>query len=252
MIQMKKFKFLTHLSLLLALFSMSGCLHIIEEITIRKDGSGSYRFVVDASEIKKMVGDLGKKMAEPDTTITDVVLPENDSLVTPKKKEHELTAERLATFQGLSKVAAVNDTANYITGFSFDFDNVENLQSAMISVGTASSMGAWSESSDMNWSKKSLTRDSGGETFRDIIVQALQERGQDEGKDMSGAEGIMKMMMGSLSFKQVYHFPDQKIKKCNHPGGQISKDKHTITITEKPFSEKEDKKAPSKLMVRLK
>lgn len=230
---------------------MSGCLHIIEEITIRKDGSGTYRFVVDASEIKKMADGLGKKMEASDSTAMDTALPA-DSISAPKKKEHELTAERLAGFQGLSKVVTVNDSANYLTGFSFEFDNVENLQSAMISVGTASSMGAWSESSDMNWSKKSLTRDSGGETFRDIIAQALQQRGEDEGKDMSGAEGIMKMMMGSLSFKQVYHFPDQKIKKCNHPGGQISKDKHTITITEKPFSDKEDKKAPSKLMVRLK
>lgn len=249
---MKKFKLFTLLGLLMVLFSMSGCLHIIEEITIRKDGSGSYRFVVDASEIKKMVGDLGKKMAEPDTTTTDLVLPANDSLATPKKKEHELTAERLAGFQGLSKVVAVNDSANYITGYAFDFDHVESLQSAMISVGSASSMGAWSDDSDMNWSTKTLTRESGGESFRNVISQLLQARGEEEGKDMSGAEGIMKMMLGSLSFKQIYHFPDQKIKKCNHPGGQISKDKHTVTITEKPFGDKEDKKAPSKLMLRLK
>jgi hypothetical protein len=37
--------------LLLIVMSLSSCLTIIEEITIRKDGSGSYRIVMDGSKV---------------------------------------------------------------------------------------------------------------------------------------------------------------------------------------------------------
>lgn len=239
--------------ILLATFLLSGCLHIIEEVTIRKDGSGSYRFMVDASEIKKMAGEFGNKDMdeEPqDSIAVDEVLP-TDSLVA-RKKEHELAAERLATYQGLSNVTAIDDPSNHTTGFVFDFDNVESLQSAMLSIGSASSLGAWGESSDIEWSSKALKRDRGGDAFRDVISKALSERGGEEGRDVSGAEGLMKMMLGGLSFKQVYHFPDQKIKKCNYKGAEISKDKHTLSFVEKPFKDSEKQKAPSLLTIRLK
>jgi len=241
------------IAILLTALSTSGCLHIIEEITLKKDGSGTYRFMVDASEIQKMTKSLTDKSKASEKTDSIPFDREIkfDTTAAPKK-EHELTVERLAAYPGLSSVVAINDSAHFITGFAFDFNNIESLETAMESIGAASSLGAWSESSNMSWSKKLLKRDRGGKSFRDIISSALSERGEAEGREMSGMEGIMKMMLGSLSFKQVYHFPDQKIKKCNHKGAQISQDRHFLTIIENPFSDKEAQKAPAELQVRLK
>jgi hypothetical protein len=39
----------------LAFSTLTGCLHIIEEVTLSSKGSGSYQMVVDMSELKGMM-----------------------------------------------------------------------------------------------------------------------------------------------------------------------------------------------------
>ncbi|MCE2823507.1 MAG: hypothetical protein LW693_13935 [Saprospiraceae bacterium] len=49
--------------LLLAFSMLTGCLHIIEEVTLSSKGSGTYQMVVDMSELKGMM-DMMKGMGE--------------------------------------------------------------------------------------------------------------------------------------------------------------------------------------------
>lgn len=250
---MKNHRFLVVTLLLGAVFSLSSCLHIIEEFTIKKDGSGSYKFKIDASEVKKMVGAMDRKAKETPSQEFDQEVSVQPDTVKDGKDIHR-AVQMLKTQAGISHVEALEDSINYITGYAFDFDQVDNLEKALLSGPAEVTMGLWTEETRLKLEKKAFKRIYGADSFREMFIDLLKNKKEEEGEDTAGMEGIMRMMLGSLSFKQVYYFPDQKIKGCNDPRGKISADKHTVTIYDKPFSEEDSKKkkVPEELKIRLK
>jgi hypothetical protein len=256
-------KHLKFLSLLFAATSLSSCLHFIEEITVRKDGSGFYRFVIDASEIQKMASDFGNtfsKSPQTDSTATKKTAPSgisNDHAsdsIPPKGKEYEMAAAQLQTQLGIHNAIGFADSTTFQSGYSFDFDNLQCLKNAMLAFEKPMSLSSWDQKSAIGSENKTFRHTRGTESFRNLMTQALKERGEAEGRETAGAEGIMRLMFGSMTFKQVYHFPDQTIKKCNHPNARISDGQHTLSITEKPFGSEDQnqKNIPAELQVHLK
>ena len=75
------------------------------------------------------------------------------------------------------------------------------------------------------------------------ITKALSEGGGEEGEE--GQADMMKMFLADMSYKQVYHFPDRKVKKTDNKLGEIGEDGHTLTIELKPFNEEQQKKKPT-------
>lgn len=252
---MKNHRFLIFTLLLTAVFSLSSCLHIIEEITIKKDGSGSYQFKIDGSEIKKMVGALDEKSKETPTPEYDQEVSVQAADTSAKDdKEIDRAVKHLKTQPGITHTTILKDSVNYINGYTFDFDNVDNLGKAILGGPAEATMGLWNDETRLKLEKKAFKRVYGSNTFRDMFMELLKNKKAEEGESTAGMEGIMRMMFGSLSFKQVYYFPDQKVKGCNDPRGKISADKHTVTIYDKPFSEEDSKrkKVPDELKIRLK
>jgi hypothetical protein len=253
-------KHLKFIALLFAASSLSSCLHFIEEITVRKDGSGSYRFVVDASEIQKMASDFGNKFSkstQTDSTATEKTASSSDHAsdsIPAKGNEYEIAAAQLSTRPGIRNAIGFTDSTTFQSGYAFDFDNLQSLKNAMISTEKSMSISSWDEGSKIDLTGKIFRHKGGGVPFREMLMAAFKERGEAEGRETAGMENIMRLMFGGIPIKQVYHFPDQKIKKCNHPNARLSDDQRTLSITEKPFGsdEQSQKKIPAELQISLK
>ena len=64
-------------------------------------------------------------------------------------------------------------------------------------------------------------------------------------EEAEGQMDMMKMFFADMSYKQVYHFPDRKVKSSTNKLGEITDDGHTVTYTIKPFDEEQQKKKVS-------
>lgn len=243
--------------LLVTILGMSSCLTIVEEITIKKDGSGSYRFAMDGSKIKETFGSIGKSLDQaikPDSSIT---AGSPDTLIEAEKseKKYELTARLLAEKNGVTHSRGFNDSLSFQTGFEFDFQSLSHLQDALVSLKSEDvELGGWDEDAKITMNGRTLKRHSGSSSFGDFLMEIMDKKAEEDGdSDGAAVKNMMKMMFRELEFKTIYHFPDQKIKKCNDKKAQLSNDRHTLTILEKPFDEKgKSDKKPTELVIRLK
>ena len=107
------------LLLTLLLFSLSGCIEIIEDLTLNSDRSGSYKLTVNLSASKMKV----KSLLSMDSLRGRSVPSETDI-------QKELTS--LTTFlnsqNGLSNAKTTINFDDLICKISFDFETLEDLQ----------------------------------------------------------------------------------------------------------------------------
>ncbi|HLP93224.1 MAG TPA: hypothetical protein VK168_04265 [Saprospiraceae bacterium] len=248
-----------HVTLLLFIsLSLSSCLTIVEEITIRKDGSGTYSFALDGSKVKSKFDNFGKSMGkstQPDTSVL-AGLPDTVNVLEKKEEKYEIAARLLANKNGISNAHGFNDTLTHQSGFAFNFQSLAHLQDALISLKDDDvEIGGWNEDAYIGLDGKTLKRHAGASSFADFLTEIMTKQSSDDEitPDANAVKSMMKMMFRDLEFKTIYHFPDQKIKKCNDKNAQLSDDRHTLIILEKPLDENnKSKKKPSELNIRLK
>ncbi len=113
-------------TVLLLLFCglFSACFELREEVTLNKDGSGSYQLLLDMSQSKQTI-DLAQKMQQQkDGEATQNLNFTIDSTF----------AKSVARFNGMAGISQAKDTINktdYIFGVSFQFASVEALNNAL-------------------------------------------------------------------------------------------------------------------------
>ena len=134
----------------------------------------------------------------------------------------------------------VNDTTNFKFGYSFDFASIAALNRALKVVNKDKYDNKVDEVYKFNG--KSFERLSAGDMGAEIKKALSENEGEDGGES---SMDMMKMMFSDMSYKQVYHFPDRSIKKSSNELAELSDDKHTMTITIKPFDEEQLKKNPT-------
>lgn len=142
--------------MLLMAVSLSSCITIIEEITIRKDGSGSYRLALDASKVKDMFGDMGNSLEsklELDTTVA-IEAPDSVGTIVQEEKKYDMTARLLAEKRGISNSKGFNDTITLQSGYAFDFASLADMQDALLSLEDGEGFGLWNEGASIAMSGK--------------------------------------------------------------------------------------------------
>ena len=238
---MKKFKNLFVVALAVAAMTLSGCLHILEEVTFKGSGAGTYTMTLDMSEIKGMMemfkGMGTDSLAENSDEKTDPMMPAGgDNGMSEMGQQLSNVAETLKGVDGLSNVKEINDTASFKFGYSFDFVDVAALNKAMKIIGKEKYDSKVDEV--FKYSGKNFERLSAGDLGEEI-KKALAE-GEDA--DTEGNMDMIKTFFSDMTYKQVYHFPDRAVKKSSNELSEISDEGHTLTITLKPFDEEEQKK----------
>jgi len=260
---MKNLKNLFLVSLVLAATALTGCLHIIEEATFRNNGSGNYKMTFDMSEMKGMMdmmkgmgGDAAGTETGDSTNMSDggdftpppAPAPEEDPMAGLSDQFSGVT-ELLSKVDGITNVVEIKDTTTFNFGYSFNFANVAALNRALKIVGK-----------DKFETKNEETFKFNGKSFERLNVGDMSSEiknamagGGDEGEDDEGQADMMKMFLADMSYKQIYHFPDRKVKKSDNKFGEVEDDGHTLTVKLKPFDEEQQKnKASVAAKVKLK
>jgi hypothetical protein len=242
-LSMKNVKKVFLLLVAVASLTLTGCLHIVEEVTVKKDGSGSYSMELDMSEMKGMM-DMLKGMDGMDTDSTAIAedneemgMGEDDPSMAMLGNEISQVAGSLVGIPGLSNIEEVNDTSTFKFGYKFDFANVDALNAALRAIHKEKYEGQGGDV--FSFSGKKFERKEEGDLSKEI-QQALAEG--DEGEE--GME-MVKMFFADMSYKQIYHFPDRTIKKSSNGLSELSDNDHTLTITIKPFDEEQMAGKPS-------
>lgn len=235
---MKRFKNLLLAALIIAGTTLTGCLHIIEEVTFKDKGKGHYSMTLDMSEVKSML-DMLKAMS-PDTTdgVSDSPDDQDDSMA-QMGEEISGVASTLKGVQGITNVVEVNDTATFMFGYSFDFADVAALNRAMKIINKDKYDSNVDEIFKFNG--KSFERLAVGDMGEEI-KKAIAESEEEED---DGTMEMMKMMFAEMSYKQIYHFPDNEVKKSSNELSELSDNNHTVTITILPFNEEQSAKKVS-------
>lgn len=97
----------------------TSCIEIEENYTIKKNGSGSYEFKVDMTQMMEMM----KAMGGPEGMGEEVKDPSKDVSFDEELKE-------LEKVEGISNIQSVKDQKNGIVSFSFDFESLSALNNA--------------------------------------------------------------------------------------------------------------------------
>ena len=235
-------------------FMLTGCLNIEEEVTVKANGSGQYAMRMDMSQMKSML-DMMKGMGEEtkteepatDGVVQDVEPPADETAaaeeaaatdpggdLTKMGEEFVKSVEVLKLVKGIKNAQAINDTTNLLFGYTFDFDNVESLNKAIVAMNKDKFEGQKGDAFKMD--KKSFERTSAFDMGQ-LISQAMND--SEEGAE---SMDMIKMFFGEMSYKQVYHF-DRKVKKSANAGAQISADGKTVILDAKPFGDNANMKS---------
>ena len=237
----------------LAMVSMTltSCLHILEEVTFKDKGNGSYAMTLDMSELKGMMdmmkGMTGDSLGGDSTAISQGGMPAADPAVdnsmSQMGEQLSSVAASLKGVQGVSNVVEINDTTNLKFGYTFDFADVASLNRALKII----NKDKYDSKTDevFKFSGKNFERLGTGDLGEEIKKALAEGGGEEDGGEES--MDMMKMMFADMSYKQVYHFPDREIKKSENSLAEVTDDNHTMTIVIKPFDEEQQVAATAKL-----
>ncbi|MCS6928699.1 MAG: hypothetical protein NZM43_04290 [Saprospiraceae bacterium] len=232
-------------------FLFASCLHIVEEVTVKKDGSGSYKMTIDMREVKTIMEAI-KSMGMNEKTEENV---EEEAAQTDEEEEAEemddegavsqlgveisSIATSLKRVSGLSNIKEINDTSAYIFGYSFDFANIEALNKAIRIINREKYDSRVEETFRYKGgSFERLNAANIGEQFKKSIAE-VEENSEEGNMDM------VKALFSEMTYKQVYRFPDAKVKKSSNPLSELSQDRQSVTILLKPMDEEQNKKKPT-------
>jgi hypothetical protein len=106
----------------LSFFGLTSCIEIIDDITLKNDGSGTLKYTINLSESKVKINSIlaldsldGKKVPS---------IPEMEERIASFKK-------KLSAKTGISNVTIESNFTNYIFKLQCDFTNVVALQNAL-------------------------------------------------------------------------------------------------------------------------
>lgn len=102
--------------------SLTSCFEVIEDVTVHRNGSGTYKFIVNLSQSKNQIDKIRTQ-----DSILHYQVP--SSAVVDEKIAEVKT--KLQSINGISNVTIKQDPTNYIYNLSFDFKNVSALNNAV-------------------------------------------------------------------------------------------------------------------------
>ena len=104
---------------------MASCFEIIEDVTVRKNGSGTYKFIVNLSQSKNQIDKIRTQ-----DSILHFKVP---TAAMADAKINDVKA-KLKSIEGISNVTITQDHTNYIYHLSCDFKNVASLNNAILNI----------------------------------------------------------------------------------------------------------------------
>lgn len=243
----------------ISLMTFTGCIDIIEELTLRKNGTGKYTMRMDMSGMMgmmQMMSEFGGEMdgnegnEAPEDLFKNLMANEEafDSTVYLKNADPELLAQ-FSDNPGFAEKVNIHVKADpaeneFLLDFNLDFRNMDDLDYFFKNFDKiASMMGEGDESSELDMMGMGGGSPLGGivggggltryfDLKKRTLIRrdAVPEEATNELENMSAEERqMMEMMFGDASYKVKYHLPG-KVKKMTSKDATLSADKKTVML----------------------
>lgn len=216
------------LCLVASMTLLTGCLNIVEEVFLNKDGSGKYHITMDMSQLftdpfmKGMMEEALKQQGGIDASAP----LEKDSVVYFKdtNQAEDLSAEDKKVLDNLLMRMTMSESKKQLlVRLEYDFKNiseVNKMSQVLQKIGADEQVGGGmpggglmtGESANFAWKKGLLSR---------LPVAMKKSAEADENMEM------MKMFLENATYKTIYHLPG-KAKKVTIPNATI--DGSTVTV----------------------
>lgn len=195
--------------MLLAIFLLSGCFEIREEVNMKADGSGEVTFVMNLSQSKENVA---KYMA----------MGSVEGYKVPSKQEVETNLAKIkatmSAVPGISAVLTKSDWSNYIFTVSGRFAHVEALNKAMEIVGK-----------EYDKEGKYAATGKSGFGYNNAQFKRMFSY-PTKAKEFGELPSMQRYMLESAKMTSIYRF-DRNIRKVGHPKAQLSPSGKAVMLT---------------------
>lgn len=211
------------------LFLLTSCA-FTEEIYVKNDGSGTYNFKIDMSEMMKEMKEIGTKDTTTVSKIMDTTFIFKDILEEKKDSIAQLSEEDQASIRSLEDmklhIQANDEKGKMLMDFGLNFKNVSDIKNIEEKLSKAMAVNK-KKAEGPAFNKSNVTFSFDGNYFtRKTILKKLSK--EEEEKVDNEMEQSSSFLEGS-TYKLIYHF-DKMIRKVSFKGARISEDGKTLTI----------------------
>ena len=223
-------KFKTLLLFIGFLTSLTSCM-FTEELSIHDNGSGTYAFKMDMSQMMESMKDMSNRDSLKDPEVLDTIVLFKNILEEKKDSISQLTKDEQILLEGLEdlKLHMQIDEKNgkMLMDFVLDFKDISELKDMQNKIAKAQALSDGKEQDNSLKSKADVEYTFDGKTFRrsvimkDLSEEKLLEVEQSIKQSSSFLEGSM--------YRVIYHF-ESEIDNVSFNGAVISDDQKTLTI----------------------
>jgi len=197
---------------LLAL-TITGCVEIIDDISLNLDGSGTFKYNVNLSSSKVKINSIlaldsldGKKVP----SINEI------------KQKINRISEKLKSETGISNVSISADYTNYIFKLSCDFESLGELQSAIKTIALSENKGQPIPELDHNWL-----------IFHDATLErSVPEITIKKSKEIKDKD---RLLLKEGSYTSITRF-ESEIDKFDNEKAKMSANKKAVMLRTDPYS----------------
>jgi hypothetical protein len=219
------YKTLFGLAMLLMALGFSSCFDILEEYRFNADGSGTAKMEVDISKMMALMEGFGSAMdslggGDGEGGKMDEMFEDKESI------------ENLKKIPGISNVVNLSSRERKVIGYTFDFENVAALNTALVvqndGMGMGSmlgKMGAGGDNETENDNSISYT----GKKFHRSMDMKMPEGDEDDEETKQGME-MAKMMFNDAKYTLRYEFPSKVKKVKGNDAAVVGADGKTVTV----------------------
>ena len=202
-----------------------------EEVYLKNDGSGTYAFKMDMSEMMQSMKGMSSKDSLKEAKVLDTIIYFKDILKEKKDSISKLKPEErevLETLEDFTMRMQVNEEkGKMLMNFGLDFKSIDDLKNMSEKIAKAQSLGDNKKSKNSMPFNNDTEYSFDGKTFkRSVNLKNLSEEKASEFEKMMGQSNAF--MEGS-TYKIIYHF-EKQIKSVSIKDAKLSDDKKTLTI----------------------
>lgn len=198
-------RFIISASLLFLLLSFTSCFELIEQVFVKKDGSGNMQFTLNLSKSKTKINSIRQMK-----TINGRDVP-SENEIKQKIKELEKSVAKTA---GITGVKTTMDFDNYIVTMTCNFTNANQLNGIVKSVAKTGT--------EVKYLEKSYNYDAANSTFERLNKISVK-------KDYNKLSNADKEVFATANYTAIYKF-ENTINSATNADAKISPSKKAIML----------------------
>lgn len=240
---MRKYcKTIVGISILAIVLGTSSCFDILEEYHFNPDGSGSSRMIADVSQMMDLMSAFGSALDSTEG---------GDDETLKEMFDESTTLALLKNIPGITNVRNLNSKEEKQVGYSFDFQDMDALNRALVARGSGMGLGAamgMNTDGEGEAARENRFALDGKKLSRKLDMKMDPAKSGDE----EGAQyaGMAMMMFQEAKYRTEYTF-DRAVKRVKgNEAALIGADGKSVTL-EHNFKDLLEGKATMDLDIRL-